>query len=403
MPILNNYQQFNGRHWETGTVHNYFAYRGVKAPHTGQPYSEALLMGVSGGIVIGYFSFAYEGYDPQCNILTRNTFDPFDTMLQRLGVVQYLEQTNKPDKAVANLLDALNDGVPPIVWADMWLLPYNALEYDKGMWGMFPIVVYGYDANAGQVHIADRAAVPLVVTPEEMLAARARVKKTKFRLLTLDAPNPDKLETAVSAGIWDTIKLYTEKPPKGSKNNFGLAAYQNWANLLTKPKQRQSWEKVFPPGAPMYAGLTSAYSFALLFGQGLHHDADRNLYADFLDEAAVILNRPALSEAAVQFRAAAAAWQILGGALLPDDVAPFAEARGLLDRKHDLFIRQGAAGLDEIQQINGRLAAIRAAMESDFPLEVARVVELRENIAAQVLAVRDVEATAVSQLRQAMV
>ena len=68
MPILENYQQFNGRHWETGTVCNFLAYTGVKAPHTGRPYSEALLMGVSGGAVMGYFSFAYEGYDPHARI-----------------------------------------------------------------------------------------------------------------------------------------------------------------------------------------------------------------------------------------------------------------------------------------------------------------------------------------------
>jgi hypothetical protein len=61
MPKLKNYQQFNGRHWETGTVCNFYDCRGVKAPHTSQPYSEALFMGVSGGIVMGYFVFAYEG------------------------------------------------------------------------------------------------------------------------------------------------------------------------------------------------------------------------------------------------------------------------------------------------------------------------------------------------------
>ena len=52
---LNAYNHFAGRHWETGSVRNFYAYRGVNAPHTGQPYSEALLMGVSGGIVMGYF------------------------------------------------------------------------------------------------------------------------------------------------------------------------------------------------------------------------------------------------------------------------------------------------------------------------------------------------------------
>jgi hypothetical protein len=58
MPILPHYNEFKGRHWETGTVRNYYAYRGVKAPHTNEPYTEALLMGVSAGAVMGYFTFA---------------------------------------------------------------------------------------------------------------------------------------------------------------------------------------------------------------------------------------------------------------------------------------------------------------------------------------------------------
>ena len=61
MPTLTDYTQFEGRHWDTGSVHNFYAYRGVTAPHTGKPISEALLLGISGGIVFGYFSFAYDG------------------------------------------------------------------------------------------------------------------------------------------------------------------------------------------------------------------------------------------------------------------------------------------------------------------------------------------------------
>jgi len=84
MPKLQGYQHFDGRHYETGTVQNYLAYRGVKAPHTGKPYSEAMLMGISGGVLMGYFSFAYKGYDPHVAILSRNTFNPLDTLLTRL-------------------------------------------------------------------------------------------------------------------------------------------------------------------------------------------------------------------------------------------------------------------------------------------------------------------------------
>ena len=266
MTTLTTYGQFDGRHWETGTIANFLARRGVHAPHTGRPYSEALLLGVSGGAVMGYFSFAYEGYEPMARILTRNTFDPWDTMLSRLGVAQNVQRTAKPDTAARHLTDALDEGTPAIVWADMWSLPYNALRWDDGMWAMFPVLVYGYEEAAGVVHMADRARVGLTVTPDELAAARARAKNNKHRLITLEAPDPAKLPAAVGAGIRDCLRLYTEAPPKGSRNNFGLAAYRWWAELLTKPKARLSWEREFPAGPKMLAGLTSAFTDVALFG-----------------------------------------------------------------------------------------------------------------------------------------
>ena len=102
MPTLTDYAQFHGRHWETGSVANHLAYQGITAPHTNAPYSEAFLLGVSGGLAFGYFTFHYEGHDPQCNLLTRNTFDPLGTMLSRLGIVQTVLRTGKPDTAVAH-------------------------------------------------------------------------------------------------------------------------------------------------------------------------------------------------------------------------------------------------------------------------------------------------------------
>ena len=401
MPTITNYNQFAGTHWETGSVHNFFAQRDFIAPHTGQPYSEAFLMGVSGGAVMGYFTFLYEGHDPQCNILTRNTFDPLDKMLSRLGVVQYVEHTAKPDRAVDILVDTLEGGQPAIVWADMWGLPYNALPWDEGMWGAFPLVVYGYETQEDAVYIADRARVSLTVTPEELATARGRIKKIKNRLLTLDAPIEEKLASAVRLGICDTIQLYTEKPPKGSKNNFGLNAYQFWVKMLTHPKQRLSWEKQFSAGLPMYAGLTSVYNFAFLFGKGSDQDAERGMYADFLEEAALLLELPVLNDAAAQFRRAAAAWQQLPGFLLPDDIKPFGESRDLMLRKHTLFLEQGGTAVEEIEAINGRLGEIRESMISDFPLTQEEIEAFRERLAEQILGIHDTEATAVQTLQDA--
>jgi len=399
MPILADYHQFAGRHWETGTVCNFLDYRGVRAPHTGRPYSEALLLGVSGGAVMAYFSFAYEGYGAQARILTRNTFDPWDRMLSRLGVAQNVHQTAKPERGAANLVAALEEGTPAIVWADMWSLPYNALEWDRGMWAMFPILVFGYDEPAGVVSIADRARVGLRCTTAELAAARGRVKQDKHRLITLEAPDPAKLAEAVSAGIWDCIRLYTEPPPRGPKNNFGLAAFRHWAELLTNPKARQSWERVFPAGPELLSGLAWAFNDIATFGKD--GGAERDVYADFLDEAAVILNRPALGEAAAGFRKAAVAWDALGRTLLPDEVEPLRETRELLLRRHALFLDEGNAAAPALRDIDARLAAIRAAAV-DFPLDVAGVKAFRERVAEDVLRLHDIEAAAVTALRATM-
>ena len=401
MTTIANYNAFAGRHWETGSVQNYYAARGVQAPHTGQPFSEAFLMGVSGGAVMGYFSFAYEGYDPHARILTRNTFDPFDRMLERLGVVQNLVHTNKPERAQKLLLDALEGGEAPIVWADLFSLPYNAIPFDEANWGVFPLIVYGYEAD-GAVAIADRSTVGLKVEAAQFDSARSRVKKYKHRLLTLDPPNEDKLSTAVSAGIWDCIKLYLEAPPKGSKNNFGLAAYQNLAKLLTKPKQKRSWEKEFPVGRKQYAAMTSFYHDVVLFGKGMNGRADRDLYADFLDEAATLLEKPELTAVAEQFRASAEAWDKLATIVLPDDVPVFKETRETMLRQHQLFLTDGNASLDERLAIHDRLETLKVEMETNFPWDEAGVVAFREGLAEQFLAIHDIERDAVMALQGAM-
>jgi hypothetical protein len=399
--MLKDYRQFDGLHWESGSVRNFLDYCGVKAPHTGQPYTEAMLLGVSGGIVMGYFSFAYEGYDPHARILTRNTFDPLDTLLSRMGIVQEIHQTALPEKGLANLLDVLAEGTPAIVWADMFTLPYNVLPYDEGTWGMMPIVVFGYEESINTVWIADRARAPLTVTTGELAAARSRVKKDKFRVLTLDHPDPNKLPAAVTAGIWDCIKLFTEQPPKGSKNNFGFAAYKWWGELLARPKQRLSWAREFPPGGKMYAGLTSAFTDISTFGKD--GNAERMMYAAFLDEASVVLNKPGLKEAAEQFRMSAQAWDELSLALLPDVVALFKETRELMLCWHKLFLNQGNQALAEIRQINARLEAIQQGISADFPLNGAEVEVFCANLRDHILRIHDIEYAAVSTLRAVMI
>ena len=396
--------QFTGRHWETGSIHNALAMQGVKAPHTGEPYSEALFLGVSGGIAFGYFTFEYKGYLPHVSILTRNTFDPFTTMLERLGIAHDVQQTNKADIAEKNLQNALETGLYPLVWADYFSMPYNDLPMDESMWGMFPVLAAKMDGNA--VTVADRSSRSLRVSLAGFTKARGRVKDDKYRLMTLDTPQPTKLAGAVHKGICQTIKLFTEKPPKGARDNFGFAAYDKLANMLVNTRNKQSWERYFAPGVRMYHALAGspvqpgAYDWVNIWGSA--DGAERGLYADFLDEAAVILNKPALKDSAEKFRESYQLWLQFGNALLPDEVPLLGESKKMIQKKYELFINKGIDALPEIRKSNARLRELLKESENDFPLSQMEAANFRANLRDILLKISEIEQKAVDLLQNAI-
>lgn len=404
MPTVKNYHHFEGRHWETGPIHNILAYQGVPTPHTGKPISEALLLGISGGITFGYFTFEYEGYEPHVALLTRNTFDPMESIFERLALPREVLQTSKQEAGLKNLIDVLESGHPALVWLDGFSLSYRLLPYDEKNWMQVPVVVYGVEGDS--VYIADRSSKPLVISLDELTKARSRIKDVKFRVVALDAPDMSKLSAAVQKGIWQCISLYTDAPPKGKRDNFGFAAMQHLADMLTNTRNKQSWERYFPAGSRMYAALagnvTQPGMFDWICTWGAGDGAERGLYAEFLDEAATILGKPALKTAGAKFREASEAWCAFGDALLPDKAALLKETRDLKLHKNDLFIQKAGEALDEIQTINKRLEAIRESVKDNFPLSTSEVVAMRENLHERLLKIHDIEREAVESMQAAI-
>jgi hypothetical protein len=396
MTILKDYHYFCGVHWETASLHNAFAYQGIKGPHNDKPLSEALLLGISGGINVGYFTFAYIGYDPHVALLTRNTFDPFQRMCERLGIIQNVRQSTDPKKGVANLLKVLDEGYPAIVSADLYSLPYNAMPHPEEMWVMFPILVYGYDTDCA--YIADRACVSLEITPEELAAARGRTKKNKYHLMTVESIDIDKLPSAVDRGIHDCINLFVEMPPKGARNNFGFATLKHWADALVQKQGKHSWAKVFPSGRAMYNGLVTTFNSVEVFGTG--GGGSRAIYADFLEEAADILGKPALKQIAPQFRKSAEAWQAFADALLSDSVPLFKETRELIRRKQTLFREQGMAAVEILREITDRLEKLKDEATTKFPINETETAALLESLRSHLLTIHDIEFEAINKLEQ---
>lgn len=350
MPELTRFTRYGGSFPTTASVAGALAYQGVTAQHTGAPYTEAFLMGIAGGIAFGSFTFAYEGFDPQANILTRNTFNDYgwDAVVARLGISRDVAHSTTEAGARRNLVRSIEEGRPPIVWADVFTLGYETSELGDAMWSMQPMIVTAY-AEGGEATICDRARVPIVTTADRLDAARARVKKERHRLETIESPDEPDLRPAVREGIADCIRLYTEKPPQGSASNFGFRAYDRWIAALREPESKSGWAKPFAPGRPFFAGLTTAFRYALLFWK------DDSLTAD----------------------------------------------RRLLVERHTRFLAGGNREIDRLQNVDARLETLRAAAATELQ-DGDQAVEIMAAIADRLEEIRDAERGAVDALRDAL-
>jgi hypothetical protein len=401
MPTLHNYDQFDGLHPEMGTIRNALAHRGIVAPHTGQPFTEALLLGISGGVSVLYFVFDYEGYEPNVFIgthLASPTDKPMEAVLERLGIRGHYRETTSRDRARANLVESLEEGQPAIAWASQRGLSYNAMPPGLDP-GMMPLVVYGYEPDEGIVRIADRARVPLTAPTAEFDAARAAQGNLKHRSLTLEVPPRLKnLSGAIEAGIRHCARVMLEGPEKGPKSNFGLAALRKWAGLVVDTKSPRGWLGTFAPGPHLYNALATCFDWIEIRAGA--SGAARTMYADFLTEAAPVLNKPLLKEAASKYRQSAERWTALARAMLPGEMPTLKETRELLERKHRLFVERGMDSLPERRKIARRLEAIKGQAAHNFPKAENELVPFFEEIRDRILAVHDAEKEAVEAMQR---
>jgi hypothetical protein len=392
MPIIPDYKPFGGLHPETATVKGVLTNLGARAPHTGEPYSEALLLGLSGGIGAMYFVFEYPEFT-QFYFTTRRVkpkVDAVDELCKRLGLTPKVMQTASAPKAAKDLAAGLAEGQPVIVWADRMSLPYNLEQPMPGMGWMQPVVVCGLEGDAA--YIDDRSTQPLTVSAAGLAAARGNYNQTKHKAMTLgQVPAPD-LPAAVVDAIRTCVRGFTEPPMA----NFGLPAIRKWADLLTHPKEKKGWPALFGPGYALYANLKKAFQYIELEGTG--GGGARWLYADFLDEAATVLPaQPGIKEAADIFRQAAAQWTALADSALPGALQ---ETATLLRRKEALFRAQGQGALPEMEAVQARLDELSAAAKAAPPLSEGEAADVRMAMRDHLLAIAELEEHAVRLMAQ---
>ena len=121
-----------GVHGDTAAFANVLANLGVVAPHTGEPLTEAMVLGVGGGLGAGYILWEFDSHPFRSRVLTlgfRRQWQYPDRWAretaERLGLHAELHETGGAKAAAAALDAQLDQGLPAIAWIDPYTLGHR--------------------------------------------------------------------------------------------------------------------------------------------------------------------------------------------------------------------------------------------------------------------------------------
>jgi hypothetical protein len=251
--------------------------------------------------------------------------------------------------------------------------------------------VVAYAAVADGIRVDDRNHAPLTVPREVLNQARGRVSSYKNHLVTLTTtPAVTDLRPAVLAGLRDCVAHLGAQ-----STSFAVPAWHKWARMVTDTRNPKGWPRLFADGTGLVGTLLSVWEGVQQVGMSGGHL--RALYADFLDEAAGLLDAPALHDSAEDFRHAGAAWNTVAEAALPADVAQFATLRDLTAEVAE-GVAAGDAGASARAEATQWLWRLRREYDLKPP-DVDRA-EMFSELSERLAAVHDLERTAVERLEK---
>ena len=387
-----NYALLGGIHPETAAVRSILSFHGVHNPADGDLFSEAMLLGIGGGLGATYILWEFEKHGfPSIVLAFRNKANYpvkfLNNLCSRLGCQTTVLETAGRKKAAQNLTTALSSGQPAIIWLDLGSEPYYMHYLSVGV-----VVVFGITDE--QVLVDGRARERFDIPIELMADARAKVPSFKNRLMTIQPGAPFEIKQAIRDGLTDCVDYLS-----ASSTSFSLPALRKWARLMTDTKNNKGWPIVFADQRGLFGTLRTIYESVELIGTG--GGALRSLYADFLQEAAPIVANDALLDAAILYRQLAQQWQAFAHMVLPDNIEPFRRTKQLLHERAEHIQAKGSRSLEEIAPLNDELHAIKGDLNLNFPMSPAAVTPFYEKIQAELLQILAAEKAALATLKSA--
>ena len=169
---------------------------------------------------------------------------------------------------------------------------------------------------------------------------------------------------------------------------------------MTDRRNTKAWPRVVGSGKGLFDALVSIVEL-VDDGAGRFGGHLRDLYATGLEEAAPILERPGLHEAAEAWRRCADLWEELADAAAPDDLDDAADAVGAAEEVHEEVMR-GEPGRTRARAAAGRLWAARARYADAIPLSETRIASLFEDLGSRLAAIHAAERAALAATARAI-
>ena len=249
-----------GVHGDTAAFANVLANLGVLAD--GEPLSEAMILGVGGGLGAGYILWEFEAHDARVLTLGFRRQWQYPARwaaetAERLGLHAEVHETGGAKAAAAALDAQLDRGLPAIVWIDTERLGHRGEPPWRSGHGGPPLVVY---ARSGDEYaFDDRSSVRETVPAARLAAARARVVSYKHRLIAIDPERIDLDADRLRAAVADGLRLQVEHLSAAS-DSFSLPAWRKWARMITDTRNAKGWPRVFADGHGIASACASIYT-----------------------------------------------------------------------------------------------------------------------------------------------
>ena len=360
--VIRGFKEFVGKHCETTALKRALDYHGLSL-------SEEMLLGLGGGIGFIYW---YMKRMPGPFIGGRSgkgTDFPIN-ICRRIGANVVIIETSSSKKGYEELKTLLRDGEPAVVYGDMAYLPYFAIP-EIVHFGGHVFVVYGLDEAKGEVYIYDRGRKPVSVSIADL--ARARSSRfppfpPKHRLLKIGYPAKiGNLEEGIRESIRECCRNMLKPPIK----SIGLAGMDKWSKMVVK------WPEGFR-GINLLGALMNGFMYIEIAGTG--GSAFRTIYARFLEEASLIIGKPALKEVAAMMWESARVWSEIASGLLPDSWLNLKRMRELMFEKNRLFEEQEPGVLEAMGNINKELDELMGKAVKDLKKSPAFLYDVQRSI-----------------------